>query len=369
MIGGNKMKLFRLWWLCFFILMGCLPASSTPELATPTSTFVSPTSFPTGTSTAVPPTPAVTLPPTSTPEISGLVINEYLLAKPPRASEQLVFVFADDNKKEVLAATEEYRDYRSQVLAYNNEILQKFDLHMESYNISQGVRYFLFRGENRVLSGVSFVEPVSVNASETNFITKLSSDDGEYVLTASSFEKQGGHHVGEPHLYVGSQMLYTDTMSSNARQPERLTFFVYLDDQIAYEIDLHEATPAGWVFGHWSYGQHWAIGLQDVTRDAQNNRLVSEWIVLDGDNLNETLGYQQSFEFLVLDERPFYFYQRDGKIGISFDGLEINKGYDEIPHYNCCSPALLNPRYSMNMIWFFARRGEEWYYVEAYVPY
>ncbi|MBL8061625.1 MAG: hypothetical protein JNK32_01295, partial [Anaerolineales bacterium] len=89
------MKLFRLWWIGILIFAGCLPASSPPEIATPTLAFVSPIPIPTKTLTVVPPT--------STPESSGLIINEYLLSKPPRASEQLVFIFADDNKKEVLA--------------------------------------------------------------------------------------------------------------------------------------------------------------------------------------------------------------------------------------------------------------------------
>src|SRR5512143_465203 len=41
---------------------------------------------------------------------------------------------------------------------------------------------------------------------------------------------------------------------------------------------------------------------------------------------------------------------------------------DEIPHYGCCNGALTNPRISTNMVWSFARRGKDWYYVEAYTP-
>jgi formylglycine-generating enzyme required for sulfatase activity len=60
---------------------------------------------------------------------------------------------------------------------------------------------------------------------------------------------------------------------------------------------------------------------------------------------------------------------REGaKFGIYYDGQEMPQRYDEIPHYLCCSAGAMNPETYPNMVRFFGRRGEQWYYVEAYVP-
>jgi len=66
-----------------------------------------------------------------------------------------------------------------------------------------------------------------------------------------------------------------------------------------------------------------------------------------------------------LNNQPFYFFSKSGKIGISYQDRAIALGYNEVPHYNCCSAAELNPRRAFAMVAFFAQRGEQWYYVKA----
>ncbi len=39
-------------------------------------------------------------------------------------------------------------------------------------------------------------------------------------------------------------------------------------------------------------------------------------------------------------------------------------GYDEIPHYNCCGESSLNPKIYPNLVAFFGRKGQAWYYTE-----
>jgi hypothetical protein len=374
MTGGNEMKLFRMLWMGVFILMSCLPAAcATPETAAPAPTFISPTAIPTRTPTAVPPTLAVIFPPTSIPEASGLVINEYLLDAPPDYStERLKFVFANDDKEEVLAATENYRDFHRQILARNNEILQKFNYRQGGFKKEQyaGTGYFfwyynLYHGSEKIISDAWFVESVSVNASGTNFITYVSAVGGDYVLTADGLEKRVWHQGRQPYVYVGDQLLYIEEISTAHQQG---IISAYLDDRLAYETEMRPVSTYATFLGPWSYGEHWSLALLDAAKDAQNNWQPKERVILDGQDMNEQKGYEQSFQFSLVDGRPFYFYQRNGKIGISFDGVEIPKEYDEIPHYKCCSSALLNPGASMRMVWFFAHRGGEWFYVEAYVP-
>ena len=60
----------------------------------------------------------------------------------------------------------------------------------------------------------------------------------------------------------------------------------------------------------------------------------------------------------------FYFFEKDGQIGISFDDEILMLGFEEILHYGCCSAGMLNPIQAQNMVAFFAQREGTWYYVE-----
>ena len=117
------------------------------------------------------------------------------------------------------------------------------------------------------------------------------------------------------------------------------------------------------------YDDHWVFEIaQEKEPLPSNTQLVDSFftgeIFVDGQSLNELHGYDASFGFQILHGRPFYFFKRDGKTGVSYDGQEIALGYDGAWHYGCCSGGALNPRMAQNFIGFFAWRGDQWYYTE-----
>jgi hypothetical protein len=116
-----------------------------------------------------------------------------------------------------------------------------------------------------------------------------------------------------------------------------------------------------------TYDNHWVLELAE-RKDVQKNQEVDSFfrgkIYVDGKSLNELYGYEESYGFQTIHGRPFYFYKKDGKIGISYDGTEISLNLDGVRHYGCCSAGELNPRMAQNMIAFFAWRGDQWYYIE-----
>ena len=292
-----------------------------------------------------------------------LVVSEYLLVgQPDISTDRLEFRFINGDQKEILKQTEDSRDFRSQAATYNSMALGPFGYSFEdSYQYAQ-----ILHGDTVIANDVLFMRPISVNASRTDFIGIVEQHDGTYVFTKNSFEKRVWPPEREAYGYVGDKLLSMETISM---AHEELLIKVYLDDPMVYESPILAGHPTyGLTDGPWTYKDHWALAILDGERVAQGEIASRNRIVQDGQDLNTTHGYEQSFQFAVLDERPFYFFQKEEKIGFSFDGKEFLQGYDEIPHYNCCSGALLNPRISMTMIWFFARRGEDWYYVEAYVP-
>ena len=134
-----------------------------------------------------------------------------------------------------------------------------------------------------------------------------------------------------------------------------------------YRIGIGQYARVPPLQGLWAYDGHWVLETAYVRAAGSGNSTIASLtgrIAVDGQLLNSIRHYSEAFGFQPLHDRPFFFYRREGKIGISFDGLEVPLGYDEVPHYGCCSEAALNPQKFRNMVAFFARRGQSWYYVQ-----
>jgi hypothetical protein len=302
--------------------------------------------------------------------VHTLVVEEHRLSGPPDIStEQLVFYFAEGDQEQILARSAPNRDARAQITAYNTRVLASFGYRMEDYQLSPyGYPLWysrIYRGKEVIAERADWVKPASVNASGTDFIAEVDVGAGSYVLTRGNFVRRTYPAGIEPEVYVGNRMLSMELAGSGNGGG---LVNIYLDKTLVYQGKTGSTIPFGPTDGPWSYDLHWAIVLLEGELDPQGGETVIDHIVLDGQDLNAKYGYDQSFQFAVLDSRPFYFHQKTGKIDLSFDGRDISEKYDEVPHYNCCSPALLNPGISMNMVWFLARRGADWYYVEAYAP-
>ncbi|MGB9800785.1 MAG: hypothetical protein ACPLUL_11900 [Thermanaerothrix sp.] len=147
---------------------------------------------------------------------------------------------------------------------------------------------------------------------------------------------------------------------------------VRLGNQVIYTLPLGQPGALSQVQGVWAQGDSWIAEVVYLTchsvRTGERQSVECQprgLIIQNGEVLNERYGYEEAFGFQWLNGKPFYFFQKSGWIGICYHDQEIPLRYDEIPHYRCCSAAELNPVHAAQMVAFFARRGEQWYYVEA----
>jgi hypothetical protein len=149
---------------------------------------------------------------------------------------------------------------------------------------------------------------------------------------------------------------------------QKVTVQVSRAGQTIYSIPAGDGSPINTLQGLWAYSNHWALEIAHVTEKFSLNNQISldsvGQIIQDGQLLNERIGYDEAFGFQLMNGKPFYFFKRDGQIGISYDNQEIQLGYTQIPHYQCCSGAELNPKRTQNMVSFFAQRDDKWFYVE-----
>jgi hypothetical protein len=131
-------------------------------------------------------------------------------------------------------------------------------------------------------------------------------------------------------------------------------------DQEIYRIDTGMPSPIPGLQGLWTYDGHWVLETAYITRDASGGRLSR-----DGTLMRQLADDEETFDFQLMAGRPFFFSKVNGNISLALDDQEVATAYDGVPHYQCCSASVLNPLHAENMVAFFARRGDTWYYVEA----
>lgn len=141
------------------------------------------------------------------------------------------------------------------------------------------------------------------------------------------------------------------------------------DDRFFIASDLHTLTVYNGDTAVYTYtlDKGWT-GPIAVRLSAWDDRWVLEAlpgkVIIDGESLNERLGYAKIFGWRLLAGKPFFFFGGADGIGLFYDGQVLPYHYDEVPYYLCCVPAIANPGDSETMVWFHGLRDGMWYYVE-----
>lgn len=139
------------------------------------------------------------------------------------------------------------------------------------------------------------------------------------------------------------------------------------DGITVFEADGGDVSPIEPLRGLWGDQDHWILEIAFVTNKIEGNVVYSNpvgQIYRDGTLLNELFGYEEMFGYQLIDDKPFYFYKKDGRIHLSFNDEDLPITYDEIIHYRCCSGAEKNPVAAGNWVGFWGLRDGVWYYTE-----
>jgi hypothetical protein len=91
--------------------------------------------------------------------------------------------------------------------------------------------------------------------------------------------------------------------------------------------------------------------------------VLLDFLIVDGEILNEKLGFQEIFYWKLIDDKPAYLLHKDGRAGFSYDGKILPLEYQNIARYMCCGYAVNNPYIGDHSAHFFAERDGVWYYV------
>ena len=88
-----------------------------------------------------------------------------------------------------------------------------------------------------------------------------------------------------------------------------------------------------------------------------------DFLIQDGEILNEKLGYEEIFSWGLVEDKPIYLFRKGPRIGISYDGKILPLEYQNVARYLCCGYSANNPQIDSSGLHFYGKRNGVWYYV------
>ena len=155
-------------------------------------------------------------------------------------------------------------------------------------------------------------------------------------------------------IFVDDTLMTVDRLTKERKKmpPHGIyQFAVRKGSQTVYSFSAKEITDNA-VKSFFAWDDDWILEYQDI-------------VIISRVNIGEKNNYSKVFYYRKLKGKPFYFFEQNKKIHISYDDEVLPYKYDEVIHNRCCGPAAFNIRGNENMIWFYASEDGFWYYVEA----
>lgn len=126
---------------------------------------------------------------------------------------------------------------------------------------------------------------------------------------------------------------------------------VQKDGKEVFRIPTRGAAGLSPIRGLWAWNGQWVLEVEGH-------------IVIDGQELNQKLGAQETFDWQIMDSKPFAFFLKNNQLNIWYDGKTYTLDYDRIVHNTCCEAGMFDVGHNAIMVWFYAHRDSLWRYVE-----
>jgi hypothetical protein len=287
---------------------------------------------------------------------AGLTVDEMRIV-PANVDGPGHLEYADRLGEEVLARINGLRAHATERwLTHNQEALAPFGYRLESRFDAEwnDTFYDLFQeGEPEpLLVGLWHVGPVSVNASGMDFA--LAAENGPNQFALYLLVTDGGVEPWEaeesaflPPVFVGDALARVTFTAFPT-----LTYQVELDEQPIFSGTASALRAYMPLRSFTAWDGHWALEVDDQ-------------VIVDGQDLGTERGYDAVYGFTLIANEPFYFFEQDGQVHMSYAGQTLPNVYDEVFHNQCCEAAIHNVESGGDAVWFHALFDGTWYFVEA----
>lgn len=237
-----------------------------------------------------------------------------------------------------------------------NQKLSAFGYRVEETNSEGGwTIYGLFEGQNLVQDDIRYFQKIILNSSGTDFALVFNHGTNRDLGYARKgfidpyWNTRGGYDwFSEVDLafFIGDDMLRVNFTDSP---------IVIRNDEIIYTHDISHIGPSHCPllsFQRWK--DQWVMEVDGE-------------VIMNDVLLHQKHGYDRAFHWQLLNNKPFYFFERDGRFGISYDGQFLPVEFDEIVYTVCGDrllPPTLGPEGNSRIVGFYGRKDGYWHYYE-----
>lgn len=142
------------------------------------------------------------------------------------------------------------------------------------------------------------------------------------------------------------------------------TYTLTKNDELIWEREITPG-PCNGVTGFKIVGDEIAIDYINIGPETNSVVLSKDQTLLD---VLDSNSYDSAFAPFSIADKPLYIAEQNDKQFLVYDSKEIGPKYDEIYYACCCSGLVDSVRGDGNIIDFFARKEDDWYYVKAGDP-
>ncbi len=297
------------------------------------------------------------VPPVSTQQVSGLVISEYAIVNAACGPYQQIDGFqlplmslSVDRSAIQNRATQNRLEAANRALAPFGYRLVARPTSMQTFD--------LLKGKDTILTGFTHFSTVSVNTAGNDFILWV---QDAFNSTAPSEVRADGvralayWYEGFNTAWVGNDLMAFDYSKEKlfpVGAPAQVD--ISRNGSKFQTIAIPQMGPAGSpVRGLWSWQNHWFMEVAGV-------------LFQDGKVQNLPLGYDEIFDWHLVNDQPFFLMRQGKSFGAVYAGQALAVRYDDIIHGDlCCDPARYSIQNYPTGALFYALRDGVWYLVSV----
>ena len=284
----------------------------------------------------------------------GISLMEYELIGEAQTAESLNFIRIHF-PAEALALEYELREKYSSSppeKPSDEEILAAFGYELKEYY--EPHREILYRDGKPFIENVRDVGGISVFPAPSGeiivFVVNAVSGDEQPLEHHSYIVKdhtiiEREYRFGDPYhhdpVMKDGELLWVRYSGAHVRV-ENIHEEILFDFSTWYGVSIPLKFFRGWE-------NHWVLG-------------VGNFIIQDGEILNEKYGYEEVFGWRIVNDKPLYFFRKGNRLGISYDGEVLPLYYHDIPQ------VVFGLRGNGSVTWgnyvrFYGQRDGVWYVV------
>jgi hypothetical protein len=246
--------------------------------------------------------------------------------------------FARDYEHPIYAKRKLWQQYRND----NNKGLDTYNEKLTSIGFKivpsasacwHSSTFDLIKGDSIYVAGIELDNPFFFNDSSNQFIllANIIHPNGpcyrEGIIITNNFVKPNPYHYHYLYFYKNGILLLYDEYD---KQSVLFADIHNEKDTILFKYEIKAEHPD---FVH----KHLTVKNTDWILECEEN------VFVNGINIGEEKGYVKIFDYSYMNDKPFYFYEKDSLISISYNDKTLPYKYKNVLHYECCEPGMLNP--------------------------